>query len=87
MIYLVTNNQNLLNKKFQCLSVEESLIKLSQLPIISVDTETSGIDVHSNDLLLVQLGCKDFQIVIDCRTIDICNYKELLEDSNKLFLF
>ena len=87
MIYLVTNNQNLLKGKFNCISIEESIEKLNTLSIIGVDTETSGIDVHSNDLLLTQFGCKEFQIVIDCRTIDILHYKNLLEDSNKLFLF
>ena len=51
------------------------------------DTETEGIDVHTKKLLLAQFGCFDFQIVVDCRTIDITHYKDLLERKDKLFLF
>ena len=90
MIYLVTGNLSLFNSEdaeYTVISVEESLRLLRPLPVIGVDTETEGIDVHTKNLLLAQFGCFDFQVVVDCRTIDITNYKELLEDSEKLFLF
>lgn len=88
MIYLVTNNPNLhSNENYQIISVEESLNLLKPLKIIGSDTETSGIDVHVKDLLSVQLGCYDFQVFIDRRTVDLQPYKELLEDPDKLFLF
>ena len=88
MIYLVTTNPFLKDcSLYKVISVEESLELLNKLSIIGVDTETSGIDVHTKDLLLAQFGCFDFQVVVDCRTIDITFYKELLEDSSKLFLF
>ena len=90
MIYLVTGNSLLFNNEdaeYTVISIDESLKLLNSLSIIGVDTETEGIDVHTKKLLLAQFGCFDFQVVVDCRTIDIINYKELLEDSNKLFLF
>ena len=90
MIYLVTGNPSLFdneNKDYTVISVEKSLSLLRPLSIIGVDTETEGIDVHTKKLLLAQFGCFDFQVVVDCRTIDITLYKELLEDPNKLFLF
>ena len=90
MIYLVTGNQSLFSSEdteYTVISVEESLELLTPLPIIGVDTETEGIDVHTKKLLLAQFGCFDFQVVVDCRTIDITNYKNLLEDPKKLFLF
>ena len=90
MIYLVTGNSSLFNSEnaeYTIISIEESLKLLNSLSIIGVDTETEGIDVHTKKLLLAQFGCFDFQVVVDCRTIDIINYKELLEDPNKLFLF
>ena len=90
MIYLVTGNSLLFNSEdaeYTIISIEESLKLLNSLSIIGVDTETEGIDVHTKKLLLAQFGCFDFQVVVDCRTIDIINYKELLEDPNKLFLF
>lgn len=88
MIYLVTGNQLLFpeNGPYTVISVEDSLKLLNKLDVIGVDTETSGIDVHTKELLLAQFGCFDFQVVVDCRTIDIRNYKSLLEDPSKLFL-
>lgn len=88
MIYLVTNDLRLFSSElYTVISVDESLKLLNELKIISVDTETSGIDPHTKELLLAQFGCPEFQVVVDCRTIDICKYKELLEDETKLFLF
>lgn len=88
MIYLVTGNKQLFeaeNSPYKIVSVKESLKLLEPLKVVGLDTETSGIDVHTKELLLVQLGCFDFQVVIDCRTIDILEYKEYLE-SDRLFL-
>lgn len=88
MIYLVTTNPALkTNDLYKVVSVKESLELLRPLSIIGVDTETSGIDVHTKQLLLLQLGCFNFQVVIDCRTIDVLLYKEFLEDKTKLWLF
>ena len=84
MIYLVTGNPNLVsNKLYQVISIERSLELLTPLTEIGLDTETSGIEVHTKELLLVQLGNYDFQVVIDCRTIDITKYNELFKQ-NKL---
>lgn len=88
MIYLVTKNIQLFeNPLYKVISVKESIEILNKLNIIGVDTETTGIDVFTNTLLLVQLGCKEFQVVIDCKTVNIKEYKDLLENSSKLFLF
>ncbi len=90
MIYLVTGNQSLFDNEstdYTVISIEQSLSLLESLSIIGVDTETEGIDVHTKKLLLAQFGCFDFQIVVDCRTIDITHYKDLLERKDKLFLF
>ena len=87
MIYLVTGNLELFeNKSYKVIGVDESLSLLSSLEVISVDTETGGLDEYTKDLKSVQLGNKNFQIVIDTSTIDIKKYKELFE-SDKLFLF
>lgn len=86
MIYLVTGQQELFdNDLYKVISVEESLRLLSTLTIVGLDTETSGLDPYTKDLITVQLGCFDFQIVIDCRTIDITLYKDFLE-SDRLFI-
>lgn len=86
-IYLVTKQQQLFESNdYTIISVEESLRMLSGLTVVGVDTETKGLDPHTGTLLTLQLGCFDFQIVIDCTTIDILEYKEFLE-SDRLFLF
>ena len=87
MIYLVTNQRTLFESEiYKVISVEESLRLLNPLTVVGLDTETKGIDPHTGTLLSLQLGNRDFQIVIDCITIDISLYKNYLE-SNRLFLF
>lgn len=86
MIYLVTTQSRLPTSDIQVISVEESLKLLNPLKIVGTDSETTGIDCHNDTLLTFQLGCFDFQVVIDCTTIDIKLYKEYFE-SDRLFLF
>ena len=87
MIYLVTRQRELFTSNvYKVVGVEESLSLLSPLTVVGVDTETTGLDCHTDTLLSLQLGCYDFQVVIDCLTIDIRLYKEFLE-SDRLFLF
>ena len=86
MIYLVTNNNNLVsNNTYKVITIEESLNLLEPLKIVGLDTETSGLDPYTKELLSLQLGCYEFQVVIDCTTIDILLYKKYLE-SDRLFL-
>lgn len=86
-IYLVTGQSQLFESEiFKIISVEESLRLLKPLNIVGLDTETKGLNPHTGTLLCIQLGNKDFQIVIDCTTIDITLYKSYIE-SDRLFLF
>lgn len=86
--YLVTNQPRLFESElYKCISIEESLLLLDGLKIIGVDTETDGFDVFTKALKSVQLGCFDFQIMVDCSTVNILAYKDFLERRDKLFLF
>lgn len=85
MIYLVTAQQRLSNPEIKVITVEKSLELLEPLQIVGLDTETRGIDPWTKELLSLQLGCFDFQIVIDCLSIDVRRYKDYLE-SDRLFL-
>jgi DNA polymerase I len=85
MIYLVTKQSRVFNDEIKVLTVEDSLKLLEPLTVVGLDTETTGIDCWTKDLISVQLGCNDFQVVIDCTTIDIQQYKEYLE-SDRLFI-
>ena len=78
MIYLVTK-QDISLPDITLTTVEESLEYLNKLEWIGLDTETSGFDPYTTKLYTLQLGDRDVQYVIDLTTIDINEYKELLE--------
>lgn len=82
MILLVTLNSELFeSSEYSIISEQESLEILHTWDIIQFDSETSGKNPHLCDLLCVQFGSRkhDTQIVVDCTTIDIRMYKEILE--------
>jgi DNA polymerase I-like protein with 3'-5' exonuclease and polymerase domains len=79
-IFLVSKQYELFPGEVSCISVEKSLEMLNPLDELAVDTETTGLDCHIDELLLLQLGNENIQIVVDCTTINILHYKELLEN-------
>ena len=88
MVYLVTANKELFeNNNYTIIGVDESLSLLSSYNILQADSETSGRDPHICKLLLFQLGSpdKNIQVVIDCTTISILRYKDILE--SKILIF
>lgn len=89
MIYYVTGQRKLFGgysgAKYKCITVEESFEVLNPLSIVGLDTETTGTEIWTGRLLLLQLGNKEDQVVIDCTTVDINQYKDYLE-SNRLFI-
>lgn len=87
-IYFVTGQSSLLgdeDRPYKCISVEESLELLSTLKVVGLDSETKGTEIWQGTLLLLQLGNKKFQVVIDCLTVDVRRYKSFLE-SDRLFI-
>lgn len=86
MIYFVSNRKELFeNDIYKCIDVADSLKLLNSIKVVGLDTETEGFDPYTKKLLSLQLGNKDFQIVIDTSTIDVKLYKEYLE-SDRIFL-
>lgn len=86
MIYLVTATHELFtNEVYTIISAEKSLELLAPLKIVGLDTETEGLDPWTKRLKSIQLGCYDFQVVIDCLTIDPKLYKDYLE-SERTFI-
>lgn len=82
MIYLVTATAKLFeNEIYKTIGVKESLSILNEWKMVQFDTETLSKDPHVGSLLLVQFGSidKKTQIVIDCTTINILLYKDILE--------
>lgn len=82
MIYLVSKQKALFESEiYKDLDIEASLSILKDWNMVQFDTETLGKDPHVGSLLLVQFGSidKKIQILVDCTTINIILYKEILE--------
>lgn len=82
MIYLVTGNLELFeNEHYRTITVEQSLEIMRDWKVVQYDSETDGVDCHINRLLSMQFGneAADTQIVVDALTIDVKQYKEILE--------
>ena len=87
MIYLVTKQQSLwTSDRYKVISAEEALELLAPLNVVELDTETMGLDPYTKELLTVQLGCADFQVVIDCTSVDIHLFKGYMENPQRIFL-
>jgi len=87
MIYLITNKKSFFkidsNIKFSTIS--ECLRYFSEHAEIEVDSETTGLDVHEDTMFSLQLGDSKNQWIIDTLTVDVRQFKKLLE--SKLLLF
>jgi DNA polymerase-1 len=66
-------------------TIGECLDFLETLDFISCDSETEGFDPHTCGLLLLQVGNKETQYVIDCKVVDITPLKNVLETKKILF--
>ncbi len=88
MIYLVTNQLELFSE-FTIISLEEALVKLNEIKIVGSDTETTGFDRFTKKLLLLQLGNKDFQVVIDLSSYNHKLPQSIIDyfHSDRLFIF
>lgn len=87
MIYLVTKQKSLWEStRYKVIDPEEALRILEPLTVVELDTETMGLDPYTKELLTVQLGCADFQVVIDCASVDIQLFKNYIENPQRMFL-
>lgn len=84
MKYFISNSDYAC-EGFINISVEESIEHIKNFPILEVDTETEGFFPHESRLLLMQIGTKDSQYVIDALTVDIALYKTILETHTIIF--
>ena len=60
-------------------NVEKIVSGLESMPVISVDTETTGLDPFTSEVLLFQIGNLEKQFVIDCRKASIEPLRKILE--------
>lgn len=89
MIYLVSQNRGLFSpEKYKQIEFSEALEILLPPKIVQFDTETMGLDPHTKELLTVQLGNKENQVVFDWTTLGVLE-KKILKDyfeSDRVFL-
>lgn len=89
MIYLVSNQTNAFGGEFTQISLKEGIDMIRPLEYIGTDTETEGLDCFTKELLTLQLGNKDFQVVFDISSYDgkiPIELKDFLNNSESLFL-
>lgn len=82
MIYLISNQKQLFpNELYKECTLNDAISIISTWDIVQFDTETTGRNSRICDLLCYQLGNKEanIQMVVDATTIDIRNFKEILE--------
>lgn len=84
MIYLVSEQQDLFDGDglpYSRITLEESIQEILSWDVVQFDSETTGRDSHLCKILCLQFGndTRDIRIVVDATTIDITNYKEILE--------
>jgi len=86
MIYLISKQKQLFKTDLYFeISFEEARNAICKLSVIQFDTETSGLDPYTKELLCYQLGNKENQYVFDQFSYPITLFKELFE-SEKLFI-
>ena len=86
MVYLISNQKSLFKTElYKEISFNEAKEELFKLNIIQFDTETTGLDPHTKELLTYQLGNKENQYVFDNLSYPISLLKELFE-SDRLFV-
>lgn len=82
MIFLVTKQQELFKSEvYKVIDEQSALEMMKDWNLIQFDTETDGRNARINNLLCAQFGNDkaDARVVIDCTTVDIRLFKNILE--------
>ena len=85
MIYVCTQQILPESDKYEIISPQAALHMLKPLRKVGLDTETRGFDPYTKELIMLQLGCYEFQVVIDITTVSLSFFKDYLE-SDRLFI-
>ena len=80
MIKLITN-QTSIDTPYDRATIEECVADLSTKEVLGLDIETTrrfnkyldfeGLDPHTSDIVMLQIGNIDVQYIIDTRNVDI----------------
>ena len=87
MQFFISNQTNLSEyKDFKTIKLDKVINYFKNRKFIQLDSETTGFDPHTQDLLTLQLGSTEHQFVIDATTVDLSPLTNLLQDTNKVIL-
>jgi len=59
--------------------LENIIPDLESMPLLAIDTETTGLDPYRSKVLLFQIGDLEKQFIIDCRKVSIEPLRKILE--------
>ena len=82
MIYFVTRQTSLFESypaNIVSCSIQDAITEISKSDILAIDTETEGFDPFTCDLIYLQIGTETKQYVIDCSTVSVGEFKDVLE--------
>ena len=85
MIHLV--NDSLQRDNFDHVTMEEVVSYCKEKVILSIDTETTGLDYTTDKVILFQIGDEEKQFLIETRGHDIQELKEILESKTITKIF
>jgi DNA polymerase-1 len=68
------------------LSLDDALLLLNKYSTLALDTETTGLNTRTADLLMLQIGTGEDQFIFDMRNIPAERFRGLLEDSFRIFI-
>jgi len=81
------NQTNLFKNVSTTISLDDALELLSKHTLLALDTETTGLDTLTTDLIMLQIGTiEGDQFVFDMRNIDVERFRGLLEASTRTFI-
>lgn len=66
--------------------VDDIVGRLSEERVLGLDTETEGFDPHTCNMLLFQIGNRDYQVVFDASYINHPAVRRLLQNPEILFI-
>ena len=72
---------------FDTCTIQECVDYCKTKQVLAIDTETEGLDFTCKKLLMLQIGDKDCQFVIDARHINIEPLREILESNEIIKVF
>jgi DNA polymerase-1 len=86
MVYYIGKEREFTDSTISMSTISELLEYFKNKKEIGVDTETTGYDPHTNDILSIQFGTHEDQFVVNCKEIPLYTVKSIFEQDS-LFLF